>query len=417
MKTKSFPALLLTTMAMTFGATTTASAQTVKPTVNCKDASRPNLVYTAGSTAIRPFLTTLSTVLAADNVTIVYQGQGSCVGVSAVFDPNVETRKLKDVVGNWAVYYKPDGTSQECWLDQQGRGEGFTDFPFVDIGISDVFQTSCPGAVEAGVPISDYFGPIQPMVLVVPAASSQRSISIDAAYMAFGLGSNPANKATPWTDPNFFFVRNASSGTQQMVARAINVPAEKWWGKNRGSAGAVAAGMKVILDPATAEKSIGIVSTDFADVERDNLRVLAFKARGQTCGYLPDSSPTTKDKSNVRDGHYPIWGPVHLFARTNGGVPVSAPAATLVGRFATARVDQALTDAIIAKGLVPQCAMKVTRSTELGALTSFQPNFDCGCYFDFKSNGRTSCKTCNGPGDCAGTSTPACNFGYCEKAN
>ena len=41
----------------------------------------------------------------------------------------------------------------------------------------------------------------------------------EAAYLAFGLGGyNGA--ALPWTDPAFFFVRNAGSGTQQLIARA-----------------------------------------------------------------------------------------------------------------------------------------------------------------------------------------------------
>jgi ABC-type phosphate transport system substrate-binding protein len=398
-----------------------ASAQTVKPVVNCVDASagRSNVVYVTGSSALRPFLTALAPVVAADNpsYTIVYQSQGSCAGVAAAFDPDPLKRIIKDVpavgtkAANYAIFFKADGTAQECFLDTTGAGEAGTSWPNVDLGISDVFSKSCNYPTPpAGVTIADYFGPIQPMTFVVPSASTQRSISAEAGYLAFGLGAT--GNAAPWTDPSFFFVRNSGSGTQQMLARAIGVPADKWWGIDRGGSTQVRSALKVILDKPTAEKSIGIVSVDIADDERSNLRILAFKAYGQSCGYLPDSTPNTRDKMNVRDGHYPIWGPVHLFARTTGGVPNTA-AGAFVGRFATARVDKTLLDAIISKGLVPQCAMHVTRTEEMGPMASFQPQFQCGCYFDFKANGATSCKACAGPADCSGA-TPACNFGYCE---
>jgi ABC-type phosphate transport system substrate-binding protein len=400
-----------------------ASAQTVKPPpgTNCLDgaAGRGNVVYVTGSSALRPFLTALAPVVAADNpsYTIIYQSQGSCAGVAAVYDVDPAKRVIKDVPAagtkpaNYAIFFKSDGAAQECFLDTTGAGEVGTAWPNVDLGISDVFSKSCAYETPpAGITIADYFGPIQPMTFVVPSASSQRSISAEAAYLAFGLGGG--GKAAPWIDPSLFFVRNSGSGTQQMLARAIGVPADKWWGLDRGGSAQVRSGLKVILDKETAEKSIGIVSVDIADEERSNLRILAFKAKGQSCGYLPDSTPNTRDKINVRDGHYPIWGPVHLFARTSGGIP-NAAAGAFVGRFATARVDKTLLDAEITKGLVPQCAMRVARSEEMGPLASFQPQFECGCYFDFKANGATKCKACGGPAECGGA-TPACNFGYCE---
>lgn len=410
----------LLAFAMAGMAARTASAQTVKPTVNCVDpaAGRSNVVYVMGSSALRPFLTALAPVVAADtpSYTIVYQSQGSCAGVAAIYDSDPSKRIMKDIPAgskpaNYAVFFKPDGSAQECFLDTTGAGEAGTSWPTVDLGISDVFSKSCSYETPpAGVTIADYYGPIQPMTFVVPSASSQRSISAEAAYLAFGVGAGGAS--APWTDPSLFFVRNAGSGTQQMLSRAIGVPANKWWGIDRGGSTQVRNGLKVILDKPTAEKAIGIVSTDVADDERNNIRILAFQSKGQSCGYLPDSTVNTRDKINVRDGHYSIWGPVHLFARTTGGIPNTA-AGSFVGRFATARVDKTLLDAIISKGLVPQCAMRVTRTEEMGPLASFQPQFQCGCYFDFKANGATSCKACSGPADCSGA-TPACNFGYCE---
>ncbi len=229
--------------------------------------------------------------------------------------------------------------------------------------------------------------------------------------MLFGLGGNKG-VAAPWTDPSLYFVRNAGSGTQQMIARAIGVPAEKWWGLDRGASSTVRDNMKVLLEAATADRAIGILSSDIVDDERSNLHVLAFQAKGQSCGYLPDSSQLAKDKANVRDGHYPIWGPVHFYTRTMNKLP-SPQAGALVTRFAAQRLEQPLLDAIIDKHLVPQCAMKVKRTEEMGPLSPFSTDASCGCYFDKKANGATSCKPCAGPGDCP-SAQPACNYGYCE---
>lgn len=389
-------------------ATAAAHAQTNVPTIPCPTS---NTVFVAGSSAIRSLLSVVAPLLAKESppYSLVYQSQGSCTGVNAVFSADPNARLMKDIpasgtrAANYALFIKPDGTEQECSLPT----EGVT----VDIGVSDVYAATCGATTPSGVQIADYEGPIQVMTFVVPQTSTQRSISAEAAYMAFGTGGNQG-KAAPWTTPSLYFVRNASSGTQQMVARAIGVPADKWWGTDRGSADGVRKNMKVILDADTAEKSIGILSTDITDEERSNLRVLAFQATGQTCGFLPDSTPFAEDKLNVRDGHYPIWGPVHFFTRTENGLP-SAAAGALVSRFAAAKLDTELVDAIIHKHLVPKCAMKVKRSTELGPLSPYKTESVCSCYFDKIANGATSCKPCAGAGDCP-SSAPACNYGYCE---
>ena len=409
-----------------------AAAQTVKPVVNCVDPAatpaRTNVVYAAGSTALRPFLGSIAPILASLSTpyTIVYQSQGSCTGVDAVYSPDATKHRLADATGNWAVYYDPAGASHECWLDTQGRGDPTTftpatpSYPTVDLGVSDVFAASCGyNAFPSGVTIADYPGPIQPMTFVVSSKSKETSISASAAYLAFGLGggagvaSSDASKPTsPWSDPTQFYVRNSASGTQQMLARAIGVPAASWWGVNKGSSGNVVSGL-LAVDPALADKAIGIVSTDLADANRGNLRILALKSKGQTCGYLPDSTITTKDKVNVRDGHYPVWGPVHFFAQTTGGQP-NAAATAFVSVFNQPRLDISLLTAISSKGLVPQCAMKVSRTTELGDMSPFKPDTaaSCSCVFEKIANGGTTCKTCTSVNDC--TNQGACNYGFCE---
>lgn len=388
-----------------------ALAQTSVPTVACN--TLPSPVYVAGSSALRNFVGVVGKLLAADAAptTVVYQSQGSCTGVQRIYDADPTKRVIKDIPSvsgrpaNYAIFFKTDGTAQECFLESSGNE--------VNIGLSDVYAKSC-GITEApaGVTITDYPGPVQPMTFVVPAGSKQTVISADAAYLAFGLG-GATGTATPWIDPRLFFVRNASSGTQQMLATAIGVPGGKWWGVDRGGSGAVRDQLKIIVDPAQADAAIGILSTDVADADRANLRVLAFKAKGQTCGYLPDSSATSRDKQNVRDGHYEVWGPAHILARTSNGTPVSTAAQAFLARFVTPRLPDELLSAIVDGALVPQCAMRVTRNEEVGPLASFQPPYSCGCYFDQRTRGSTTCKACKDNSECPSTA-PTCNFGYCE---
>jgi hypothetical protein len=175
--------------------------------------------------------------------------------------------------------------------------------------------------------------------------------------------------------------------------------------------------MKVITDPTLAEEAIGIISVDYYDADRTNLKALAFKATGQECAYLPDSTAFTTDKQNIRDGHYPIWGPVHFFTESSNGVPVSPGAQAFVSVLSVPNLAQSLLDAFIGSSLVPDCAMAVSRSAELGPLTAYMPPAMCECYFlaskIVNGGAPAECGHCTTASDCP-TSRPACHFGYCE---
>jgi len=336
---------------------------------------------------------------------IAYQPSGSCTGVDNMFNPDPNKRIVKDIPGKQALLFHPDGTSEPCTF---GAGTA------LDVAVSDVYASSCNASYAPSAAIAEYLGPIQPMTFVVPATSSQTAISSEMGHVVFGRGSSDEH-AMPWSDPSLYFIRNSGSGTQQMISRAVTIDAKKWWGVDRGSSGSVKNLLEAVA-PASAERAIGILSTDFADPERSRLRILAYKGTSQTCAYYPDSTLFTHDKVNVRDGHYPIWGPVHFFANVTNGSP-STPAGALVTRFTLPRLDQPLLDAIIKIGFVPPCAMRVQHAGEMGAISSYSPEYECGCYYDATVEGgtpRTDCKTCVGPSDCP-AATPACNNGYCER--
>jgi ABC-type phosphate transport system substrate-binding protein len=374
----------------------------------CTEAGR-NTIVISGSTAIQPFFAPLAQVLATNTppYQLAYQPSGSCAGVEGMFSPDVNKHVIKDLPGRQAVLYGTNGVPTDCTLGPAGTP--------LDVGVSDVFASSCVASYAPSDTIAEYLGPIQAMAFVVPTASSQTAISAEMARVVFGRGRLDPS-AAPWTDPGLYFVRNSGSGTQQMLSRAISVDARRWWGSDYGSNSRVRDTLKAVQST-RADGAIGILSTDVADEARGGLRVLAFQGEQQLCGYYPDSSQFTKDKAAVRDGHYSVWGPIHFFARVSGGIPTSPAAAALVTRFSLAKLDKPLLDAIIKIGFVPPCAMKVQRKAEMGPISAYAADFQCGCYFEATVEGGAapaSCKACSGPADCP-AGKPACNLGYCEQ--
>ncbi|HEX7837129.1 MAG TPA: hypothetical protein VF469_06675 [Kofleriaceae bacterium] len=376
------------------------------PTTLCSDVSS-NIIYVTGSTNLPPLLKAVQPLLYASHdpgvapFVVVFAPQTSCKGAAAVYDPATSKHLIFDVSNNYAFYFDQSGNQVFCKLAAAGN--------IVDVGESDVYPSSCGYDPQSNV--ADYTGPIQAITFVVPSSSKQTSISAEAAHLVFAAGGN-GGKAAPWTDPSLYFVRSSGTGTVQLPSRALDISPTAWWGIDRLSASNLVASMEA-LDPTRAEGAIGILSSDFADKNRANLRELAFQQRGEKYAYLVDSSPESLDKANVRDGHYPIWGAIHLLAATVNGVPSDA-ARALITQFSVAKLDESLVSAIIDAGFVPQCAMKVTHSSEVGPLSTYKPSFACGCFFDKKVNGTTDCRVCSVNSDCATGSV--CNYGFCEKS-
>jgi hypothetical protein len=381
------------------------------PTVNCTDVA-PNRIYMYGTSDFAPMLKAAQPLLSAANppYRAIYVNASSCAGVISVFDSTkrVILNPAAGATPNYAYYYDDSGVQHSCLLDAAGNT--------VDIGVSNLFAPTCNTTTASYTPggtVSDYTGPIVPFSLSVPAQSSQVSISAEAAHMVFGMsgkaGGSGLKDAAPWVDPTYFFIRSSTAGSTVLSAVLFNVPKTKFWGIDRLSTDNLRDSM---LASTEAEGSIGILSIVDADVNRGNLRSLYLQSAGQLSGYLPDLNKNSFDKMNVRDGHYPLWGYQHFFTPIGaGGVPSDA-AKAFVTRFSIARLDAKLLDNVIGASLVPQCAMKVVRT---GEETTFTPNngLQCGCYFDYKTSGKTDCTPCQASSDCP-TERSACNYGYCE---
>ncbi len=406
---------------MEAGVTFTQSSQSVQVDAGAADAAAPalpscfdptsnrtQLVYITGSSNFPPLLAKLAPLLITSGYTPVFQTSSSCAAVDAVYDVGSPT--LVDPKpgpsAKYAAYYNADGTSVSCLLGPNGAQ--------VDIGESDIFASTC--GMDSSPSVGEYLGPIQAMVFVVPSVSGQTAITAEAARAVFGTG-GANGAAAPWTNPDLYFVRNANTGTQQMIGHAIDVPAAAFWGVDMGTAANVDSKIRVISQQDGAEQAIGIISADYYDADRGNLKALAFKAPGQGCAYLPDSTEARMDKTNVRDGHYPIWGPLHFFTTVSNALPVSAGASAFFSIVSVPKIPNQLLDAFIGSSLVPSCAMTVQRTSELGALAPYAAPYQCGCYFEASLNGGVApsdCRQCTGANDCIDSARPACNNGYCE---
>jgi ABC-type phosphate transport system substrate-binding protein len=389
----------LTLPAALLGAAVLATATPARAT-DCT--TLPDPVYVTGSTAVQPLLAAIASLaaLGPDPTTIVYDGQGSCTGVQAILDAT-------PVTGS-GTYWSAAGEELSCDFPAAGVA--------VDVGVSDVFASTCvvlPGGLPSNV--GDFLGPVQSMTFVVPTASTQTSISAEAAYFVYGFGAGSG--VAPWTDVAAIFQRNDQSGTEQMIAAAIGVAPSRWQGGMTDSSGALTAAVEGSANP---EATIGILAADEADDSRGALRVLAYQHYGQACGYLPDATSTSNEKRNVRDGHYAIWGPLHflLHVDPSTGLAVNAEAGAVAGYLAGTMaappgIDLVAIDA--QNHVVPQCAMQVTRTEEVGPLASFAPAGSCGCYYDLVANGSTSCAPCSQPTDCTQPGASVCSpYGYCE---
>ena len=278
-----------------------------------------------------------------------------------------------------------------------------------------------------GLPSSftDALGPVLVVEFAVPATSTQTSISADAAHVTFGLGGTSA--VAPWTDPAFVNIRAAQAGVVLTPAPIITVPADRWKGKVQKTSAALLADM-ITSNTAggdTANKTIGILAATDLDPRRAQLKPLAFQDYGQTCGFYADSTATSFDKQNVRDGHYPIWSSTHFINRVNGqGAPLNALAKQLIDIMQGAQSLQGLDILqLYAQGrVIPNCAMHVRRQADAREYSAFKPQNSCSCYFDVQATGTTSCTSCKSSADCANAPGGAtqCNLfgtpavGYCE---
>jgi ABC-type phosphate transport system substrate-binding protein len=384
-----------------------------------------NRVYILAADTQVPVLKALGIQLRKQNpeITIIYSPNGSCTNIQNLYTNTY----LSNASGGGTFYIPKDpnftatSTAPNCTPPVPS--------PKPDLAISIIFPDAvdCPMAGSRPANIVSTQGPVQAMVFAVPGGigssmgSTQTTITAEEAYLVLGLGPTKA-MVSPWSDPLFIYGRPASKGTQISIGANIGVAAAKWKlltdtmhmiDQSKDMATAIAAN----LSNGNAEKTLGILGVEIYDstTNRAALHSLAFRAFGQTHSYWPDSTPTAFDKKNVRDGHYPLWSYVqYMVPSTDGKTAVNPNAQMIIDLLTGAPVTLSAPfeplGVVIGAGLVPQCAMKVGRTVEGGAVSAVSPAAPCGCYYDsVVPMSTTSCTACTT--SCA---SGMCRHGYCE---
>jgi hypothetical protein len=353
------------------------------------------------------------------NITLVFNLTGSCTLTNDIYT-NAK------VVPNGTLKYIPSSAEDPEWSSEMAEPTCTTpvDGVPVDLAISALFVESCGlGGPPDGSGLGLIQGPIQAYTFVVPTASDQTAIWAEEAYYAFGFGDdNPlAPGSNPWNDEAFMFIRPPTKSTLVATAKNIDVPPNKWKGVPEAASGDVATAVSTSTEP---EATIGILGAEVYDGDRDaGIQTLAFQAFGQSAAYYPDSTSESFDKQNVRDGHYTLWSPtVYITEVDDAGVPVD-PAIAYITDLVVGNTPvlpdgaipfDALAD-VINVGLIPDCAMQVTRSEDGGDLSPFAPAEACTCYYLSQvpdaSGTPDGCTSCTSSAECDGGS---CNHGFCE---
>jgi hypothetical protein len=384
-----------------------ANAQAVP---DCSTLNLAHPIYGAGGSAVTADLKQVGIKLSglSSPVTVLYADAGGACTRFADFVNGSTTSTFR--------YWTSDGMEHQCNPPLTGQALDFS-----HMGNP---SNACPNLTKPA-DVGEFTGPIQTINLITAGASSQQSISQEAAYFVFGFGDQ--GQAAPWTNLAHIALRSPTSAATILTADAIGVPPNKFKGANpvySTQADVIAA---IVGWAATStEDPIGYVSGSAADAAQTagQIKTLAFQSKGQTCAYWPDSTQTAKDKKNVRNGLYNIWSPGHFFAKIKSGSQaavaniVNADVKNLIGWYRDEIDPPSGIDVValtIKAGDVPQCAMHVTREGIIGAVSSWASPAPCDCFFEKTATGQTSCAACDAsdPKACDGKPS-VCRHGYCE---
>jgi len=343
---------------------------------------------------------------APEPITLVFTTSGSCTNIDNFYNHTAAITA--------AMQYVPSTAENPTWnvatdptLTCTPPGAGV----FPDIGNSALFISSCTSE-QPPPTVALENGAIQGYVMAVPKASDQTAITFEEAYFVFGFGM--AGMVMPWIDETQMFIRTVTKSTLLTWAANIAVPGADWYGMRFDGSPMVVSALQNSTSP---EAAIGILGAEVYDADRSFLTQLAFRAKDQYAAYYTDSTSTSFDKQNVRDGHYTVWSPtVYMYNVTGpGGNPVKAAAKYVVDMIAghpvtpTPNFDP---DVIVATvGLVPDCAMRVSRQFDGGPLSLYKPATSCVCKF-LSIVDTSTCATCDESTPC---STGVCRDGFCEE--
>jgi hypothetical protein len=339
---------------------------------------------------------------ASKKITLVWFESGSCPNINAIYT-RVALAAGTKMKYSASSAENPDWTAATPTLECDVPAGGMVP----DIANSALFNSACTTAPPPST-VKLTFGPVQAYDLVTPIASNQRAITYEEAYFVFGFGMG--GMIEPWMNEAQLFITTVTKSTLLAWAANIGVPADKWKGIRLSDPTLAVPALQMTTSP---QEAIAPMGDEIFEQNRATLSRLAFRARGQHAAYYPDSTYTSHDKKNIRDGHYTVWSPTIWMDTTDaGGTPVKADARYVVdlvaGHVVTPAPGFDIFDMIAKVGLVPDCAMQVKREFEGGPLSIYKPEQSCTCKYE-SIVATTSCQACT-----TTCTTGVCRNGYCE---
>jgi hypothetical protein len=380
----------------------------------------PPTIYIENGDTQEPMLKRLGKALmqSSTKLRIIYRDRPTCNIRSDMFTHATMTTVSDGATPRPVRYIPADPTwdpttaAPSCTVPAAGDASAVP----IALGIGATFLSSCTQTPAQPADIGVSEGPTQAYGFVTNKNSKQQAITGEEAYLAYGFAEGGGD-AAPWTVQALRFKRaNTASTTLTMSAAMHLLPTQMKAAPDSGTSDAIVSSIVAVTD--NPDATLGILGMDLYDQHRNDIKVLAFKTFGQKYAYYPDSTSSSFDKSNVRDGHYVPWAPTPYIATIAvGGSSFTDTNAQRVyelvlGTRAADDVNGLLP--VIASGLIPKCAMKVTRAADGADLSLYSDPAPCGCFFEKNvPQGASSCTVCTD-----GNNTPCgagvCRHGFCE---
>jgi hypothetical protein len=285
----------------------------------------------------------------------------------------------------------------------------------IQLGIGATYLSSCTQTPAQPADVAVLEGPVQAYGFITHKDSSQVAITAEEGYLAFGF-TEGLGQAAPWIVQNLRFKRGNTASTTLTMSAAIRLlPSQMKAAADSGTSELLISSVSGSNNP---EATLGILGMDLFDQHRNDIKLLAFKTFGQKYAYLPDSTNASFDKQNVRDGHYVPWSPTPYISKVTAGSTTFLDDSArrvyelVMGTRASDDVNGLLP--VVTSGLVPKCAMKVTRAGDGADLALYSDPGPCGCFFEKNvPQGATTCAACTvgNDGPCNGGK---CRLGFCE---
>jgi hypothetical protein len=394
-----------------------------------------------GTTAVEPLVRHLGAKLRQLPVpqTLLWnEGLDGCGAVNTLAFP--ETATVYQSTFNY--YEEPPGAQVD------GGAPKITPLPcnatlstYADLVINDIFWTSCAASSSAPslailpADYKEFQGPVQGLVPIVQSSYYYFS-DIMAEELTDIYACGASGNILTFTNNSNIFDYCFNSGIKALWDNSLGHPVSAFSAPINNANCPTAVGMISLINSGNMLTDIAYTSTEVYDENRGTVRALKVRGLNQRLAYFPDTTLSDLDKINIREGRYTIQGALKLVAHVSttdgGGDGQSQPDNPAAKRMIdwlqgnpvqdpSLQLPFDIIDVYAQSGVVPQCAMKVTKDTDAPLFRPYQSDNPCGCYFQIQATGAASvpgCTSCQDSSTCLDGKT--CYFhgippqGYCE---